>query len=127
MSLQFYSIAASARASTDDGMVMPSASATLRLMTSSYLVGACHREVGRLLALVDTINISGGAAISVRGIRSIGHQAADGDKVSVVVNCGQPVVGRKRDDRIALSHRRKVRSARRIPPEVRQYRWQATV
>ena len=36
-----YSITSSARASTDGGTVRPSALAVLRLMTSSYLVGAC--------------------------------------------------------------------------------------
>ena len=36
-----YSITSSARASTDAGTVRPSALAVLRLMTSSYLVGAC--------------------------------------------------------------------------------------
>src|SRR5262245_46530990 len=36
-----YSITSSARASTDGGTVRPSALAVLRLITSSYLVGAC--------------------------------------------------------------------------------------
>src|SRR5215472_9066871 len=36
-----YSISASARVSTDCGMVIPSALAVLRLITSSYFVGAC--------------------------------------------------------------------------------------
>src|SRR5262245_30338499 len=36
-----YSITASARASSEGGTVMPSALAVLRLITSSYLVGAC--------------------------------------------------------------------------------------
>ena len=40
-----YSITSSARATTDCGLVMPSALAVLRLITSSYLVGAC---TGRL-------------------------------------------------------------------------------
>ena len=36
-----YSITSSARASTDGGIVRPCAFAVLRLITSSYLVGAC--------------------------------------------------------------------------------------
>src|SRR5262245_4114279 len=40
-----YSITSSARASSEGGTVMPSALAVLRLITSSYLVGAC---TGRL-------------------------------------------------------------------------------
>src|SRR5215475_14201693 len=37
----FHSITSSARASTEDGISSPSALAVLRLITSSYLVGAC--------------------------------------------------------------------------------------
>src|SRR5262245_35589601 len=36
-----YSITSSARVSTDGGIVRPSALAVLRLITNSYLVGAC--------------------------------------------------------------------------------------
>ena len=44
------SITSSARASSAGGTSRPSAFAILRLMTSSYLVGACTgRQVGRLL------------------------------------------------------------------------------
>ena len=39
--LEPYSITSLAVASSDDGMVRPSALAVLRLITSSYLVGAC--------------------------------------------------------------------------------------
>ena len=46
---QSYSITSSARASSAGGTSRPSAFAILRLMTSSYLVGACTgRQVGRL-------------------------------------------------------------------------------
>jgi len=37
----FHSITSSARASTEDGISSPSAFAVLRLITSSYFVGAC--------------------------------------------------------------------------------------
>ena len=39
--IAIYSITASARASTAGGIVKPSALAVLRLITRSYLVGAC--------------------------------------------------------------------------------------
>ena len=39
--IDVYSITSSARASTDGGIVRPCAFAVLRLITSSYLVGAC--------------------------------------------------------------------------------------
>ena len=44
--------------------------AALRLTTSSYLVGACT-EVGRLLALEDAVDVSGGLPVLVDVIRPI--------------------------------------------------------
>ena len=45
----FHSITSSARASTDGGIVRPSALAVLRLITSSYLVGVCTSERIKML------------------------------------------------------------------------------
>jgi hypothetical protein len=42
-----YSIASSARASSIGGTVWPSAFAVLRLIASSYLVGACRVDLAR--------------------------------------------------------------------------------
>ena len=56
-----HSITSSARASSVGGTSRPSALAVLRLMTSSNLVGCLHRQVGRLLALEDAIDIAGRA------------------------------------------------------------------
>ena len=42
---QAYSITSSARVSNEGGMVNPSAFAVLRLIASSYLVGALHRQM----------------------------------------------------------------------------------
>ena len=53
----------STRARTDGGMVIPSARAVFRLMTSSYLVGAC--TFGRLLALEDAIDVPGSTPILI--------------------------------------------------------------
>ena len=60
-----HSITSSARASSVGGTSRPSAFAVLRLITSSYLVGALHRQVGRLLALEDAVDVAGGAAVLV--------------------------------------------------------------
>ena len=56
---------------TDGGTVMPSALAVLRLMTSSYLVGACTGRSGRLLALEDAIDIAGRLPELAHHIRSV--------------------------------------------------------
>ena len=53
-----------------------------------------HREVGRLLALEDAINVTGGAPVLVDKIRPIGDQAAACDEVSAKVDGGQFVAGR---------------------------------
>ena len=58
-SRRVHSITSSARASSVGGTSRPSALAVLRLMTSSYLVGCLHRQVSRLLALEDAINVAG--------------------------------------------------------------------
>ena len=65
--------------------------AVLRLMTSSYLVGACTGRSAGFLALEDAINVYGGAPVLVDPIRPIGDQAAIGDEVTVDVDRGQLV------------------------------------
>ena len=62
-----------------------------------------HRQVGRLLALEDAIDVAGRAAVLVDEIRPIGDQAAGGDEESFVVDRGQFVPGRQRDDQIAMN------------------------
>ena len=57
-----------------------------------------HRQVGRLLALQDAIDIAGGAPVLVDEIRPVGDQAAGGDEVAIGVDRGQLVPGRQRDD-----------------------------
>ena len=60
-----YSITSSARASSDGGTSRPSALAVLRLMTSSILVRRLHRQVGRLLALEDAIDVARRAPVLI--------------------------------------------------------------
>ena len=42
-----------------------------------------HRQVGRLLALEDAIDVAGRAAVLVDDIRPIGDQAAAGDEEAI--------------------------------------------
>src|SRR5262249_56964792 len=89
-----YSITSSARASSAGGISRPSAFAVLRLMTSSYLVGACHRQIGRFLALEDAIDVSGRAPVLVDQGRPVGDQAAGGDVWAGREDRGQQAPGR---------------------------------
>ena len=54
--------------------------AVLRLIDQLVLGRRLHRQVRRLLALEDAIDVVGSAPILVDGIVSIGDQAAVGDE-----------------------------------------------
>ena len=62
-----------------------------------------HRQVGRLLALEDAVDVAGRAPVLVDEIRPIGDQAAAGDEEALEVDRGQFVPGRQRDDQIAMN------------------------
>src|SRR5215472_12027502 len=66
----------SARASTDGGMVRPSALAVLRLMTSSNLVGCSTGRSAGLEPLRDLCHIGSGASIEISEIRAVAHEGA---------------------------------------------------
>src|SRR6516164_4826726 len=68
-------------------------------------------QVGRLFALEDAIDVAGRASELIDPVRPIGEQAALGGEHRVRVDRGQPVLGRKLDDRIAIERPR--RAARR--------------
>ena len=61
------------------------------------------RQVGRLLALEDAIDVAGRAPKLVDQIRPVGHQAAAVDEVAIEVDRRQSVPGRKRDDQVAMN------------------------
>ena len=66
-------------------------------------------KVGGLFALEDAVNVTGGATELVGKIISIGDQATAGHEVASVVDRGQFVPGRKRDDQIAMNRRQRAR------------------
>ena len=101
-----HSITSSARASSVGGTSRPSAFAVLRLITSLVLGRRLHRQVGRLLALEDAVDVAGRAPVLVDDIRPVGDQAAGGDEGAIAVDRGQLVPGRQRDDQIAMTLRR---------------------
>ena len=65
-----------------------------------------HRQVGRLLALEDAIDVAGGSPVLVGEIRPVGDQAAVRDEKPVGIDRGQPMPGRQRNDQIAMKCRR---------------------
>ena len=57
-------------------------------------------QVGRLLTLEDAVNIAGRAPELVEVISAIRDQAAGGDEEAFVIDRGQLVPGRQRNDQI---------------------------
>src|SRR3974390_3251737 len=101
-----HSITSSARASNDGGTVRPSALAVFRLMTISYLVGACTgRSAGfSPLRMRSTYRAAPPADLPLP-LRPVGHQPPADDKVASVVDRGQLVFRCKPNDKIAVNDR----------------------
>src|SRR5262249_3305894 len=67
------------------------------------VLGWClHRQVGWLLALEDAIDVTGSETVIVEVIGPIGDQPAASHEGAFVVDCGQLVPGRERDNEIAM-------------------------
>src|SRR5262249_57446570 len=96
------SITSSASASSVGGTSRPSAFAVLRSIVSSYLVGCLYRQVGRLLALEDAVDVSGGVPVLVKQIGPIRNQAAAIDHGSPEVNCRQSMPCREPRNQLAM-------------------------
>ena len=101
-----HSITSSARASTRRRHVEAERLGGLEVEHRLVLGRRLHRQVGRLLALEDAIDVAGRAPVLVDVIRPIGDQAAGGDEEAFEVDRGQLVPGRQRDDQIAMKRRR---------------------
>jgi hypothetical protein len=93
----------SARASSMGGTSSPSARAVLRLY-QLVLGRVLHRQIGRLLALEDAIDVAGRSPVRRNVIRAVGDQTAAAGEVRGSVHGGQMVAGRKRDDQIAMNN-----------------------
>jgi hypothetical protein len=62
-----------------------------------------YRELCRLIASENTIDVVGCAPVRVDRIRPIGYQAAGGDEDTERIDDGQSMPGRQRDDQIAMT------------------------
>ena len=64
-----------------------------------FVFGRClHRQVGRLLAFEDAVDIARRSPKLIGRIRPVGDQAATGDEEAERVDRGQSVPSRKHDD-----------------------------
>jgi hypothetical protein len=63
-----------------------------------------HRQVGRLLAIEDAIDVAGRTPVLIEDIVAVGDQAAGVDELAPVEDRRQLVSGRQRDDRVAVNH-----------------------
>ena len=79
--------------------------AVLRLITSSILRRRLHRQVGRLLALEDAIDIAGRAPMQVDRIGPVGDKTSICDETALKVDRWQLVPVCERNDQIAISQR----------------------
>src|SRR6516165_982299 len=61
-----------------------------------------HREIARLCAAQDAIDISGGATKDVCQVVSVGEQTAVSGKVRIVIDCRYVVPSRRQYDRRAV-------------------------
>ena len=100
-----HSITSSARASTDGGTVEAQSFRGLEIDHQLVLVRRLHRQISWLLALEDTVNVTGRAAVLVDNISAIGNQAAAGDEKTSEVDRGQLVPGGQCDDQFAITYR----------------------
>src|SRR5262249_980621 len=62
-----------------------------------------HRQVGRLFALEDAVDIASCLPVLIDLIRPVGDEAASGGEDWIIVDRGQLVSGRQRDDQIAMN------------------------
>ena len=100
-----HSITSSARASSVGGHVEAERLGGLEVDDQLVLGRRLHRQVGRLFAFQNAIDVAGRAPVLVDVISPIGDQAAGGDEEAFVVDRGQLVPGRQRDDQIAMKVR----------------------
>ena len=104
-----YSITSSARASSVRRHVEAERLGGLEVDDQLELGRVLHRQVARLLALEDAVDIAGGAPENVQGVRRIRHQAALHDRLPIRMDGGDGVLRDRRQDRLTMRHGERVR------------------
>ena len=92
----FYSIASSARAMSVVGMSIPGALAGFEVDNELVLGRRLYRQVGRLLALEDTVDVLRRASERVDRVRPVGDQATAGDETAIPIDRMQSMPVRQR-------------------------------
>src|SRR6478672_794728 len=64
--------------------------------------GCLHRKIGRFFASENAIDVTGGKSVQLNTIRPIRNQAARGDIEPLIVDGGQLVPRRERNDQVAM-------------------------
>ncbi len=100
-----HSITSSARASSVGGTVEAERLGGLEVDDQLVLGRRLHRQVGRLLALEDAVDVAGRSPVQIDQVGPIGHQAAGRDEEAIRIDRGQLVPRRERDDQIAMNRR----------------------
>src|SRR6516225_12160939 len=96
-----YSITSSATASTSGGIVRKVLGSFE--IEDQFVLGWClHRKVSWFLTVEDAVDVSSRAAVLVEQIRPIGDQTAGCSVISKWIDRRQSILGRKRDDQIAM-------------------------
>src|SRR6266852_6382320 len=69
-----------------------------------------HGQVCRLGAPQDSVNVDCSTSFHLRSIYSIGHEATRLDEILDLIDCRDPVRGRKIDDRLSMHEHKSRRS-----------------
>src|SRR5262245_10277154 len=71
------------------------------------LGGCLYRQVPRFLAPEDAIDVAGRSPIRLDRIRPVGDQTAAGGEVAKGIDRRESVLGRQRDDQVAMNRRQR--------------------
>ena len=108
----------SARSIIDGGYGKTERLGGLEIQDHLNFCRALHREIARLLAAQNTINISGGATKAVCLVDSVGEQTAVSDKVRIRIDRRYIVSGRRRFDRRAMRDQESIRDDDKAAPRL---------
>src|SRR4029453_5694005 len=61
-----------------------------------------YRQISRLLASEDAVDVSGRSSEHIHWVGAVGHQATDGGEIAERVDCRQTVTGGQRDDQLTM-------------------------
>ena len=100
---------------------MPSDFAVLRLITNSNFVGSITGKITGLLAFEDASSINAGLAVGIGDAGRVAHQTTGRDKLAQVIDRGNRMPGRQRDNPFPMrEHERAGTAEQRTSPTLDQ-------